>query len=99
MYSLSMSDEQEQLNKKYGFNDTVIVLKAKDIGSKSVILIKSVSMSYFTPKGKARLATKKEYCIYVGAGSDSRFKERFTNKSDATKAFRSWVEIIKNQYD
>lgn len=53
-----MITKDEQLIRKY-FGNKVIIEKI----SCNYALLGYVSMSYFTPKGKARLATKKEYRI------------------------------------
>lgn len=87
---LHMDDIQAQRNKKYGFNDSCLVLKAKDINEHvNVVLLKTASMSYFTPKGKARMKVEWGYNVYVqGIDHERLVFERFTNKAEALKAYK-----------
>lgn len=96
MYELALDDVSKARNKKYGFNNTCVVLKGFDWNGGSIVLVKSVKMSYYTPKGRARLGVDVTYHVYRQGLereqlSGSRF--HFTNKSEAMSYFKA----LKNE--
>ncbi len=91
---LHLDDIQRQRNANYGFNNTCVVLKAKELATQNIILIQSVKMSYFTPSGKARLGTKTSYCVYIQCKNNGTKGGWFhlTRKADANKYFKQAIK-------
>lgn len=83
------NDIDEQRTNNWGFapHTAVLIDKTLDNGDKACILM-SCSMSYFTPKGKARLKPEYSYLIYKDSGCGPEFNWRFKNKTEAFKAFK-----------
>lgn len=93
MYDLSLDDATIALNKRYGFNNTVAVLKGTDFPGFSVVLVLHVSLKYFP-----RMHTKRTYSVEVvspdtcATGFD---RYRFTSKSEASKYFSQLTKQLK----
>ena len=90
-----LDDIQTARNKKYGYNKTVIIMKALDVNPKiSVLMIKNGRMSYYTPGGKARLKMEYGYQVVVKSTIEDDgdiFFHRYSNKAAATKEYKFQV--------
>lgn len=82
--------EKPSRENNYGLNCKV--LKSADYDQGSILLTRSVEMSYFTPAGKARLGTKTTYDVRVqdlNYENDPSSRYNFTSKAVATKYYNS----------
>jgi hypothetical protein len=89
MYDLALDDATMQLNQRYGFNNTVAVLKAKDFDGFSVVLILHVRMHYFSA-GRANMRTKRTYSVEVvspNTTATSFDRYNMASKAEASKYF------------
>ena len=93
MVALLKNDIEQATNDKFGFADHVKVLRYRLTDRGYIVLTVAVSMSYFTPRGKARLKPVYRYQVYADmiplkAGG-------FPVKADAVKCFKE-AKIIKD---
>lgn len=97
---LSLNDIEKQRNKKYGFNNTCVVLKALDLPDNiAIVAIKSVSMSYFSPSGRARLGVKNSYAVYIIDLDSKQTLERCgcKTKAETNKVFTQFKNKMRPQ--
>lgn len=94
MYGILHNDIEAATNKRFGFADHVRVIKYRTLPSGVVVcLINSVTMSYYTPKGKARMKPVNRYMIYLLRarqgipGYDHSTYDRSGNKGEMLKEF------------
>jgi hypothetical protein len=90
MVSILKDDIQAARNKKYGFADHTLVIKDKSTKDGWIVIIKVLSMSYFTPKGKARLCPKWSYAVYTQDG----WVATYSAKADAIKKYKHIVLLL-----
>ncbi len=97
MYNLALDDATVDLNKRYGFNNTVAVLKAADFDGFSVVLVLHVRMHYFR-NGRANMHTKRTYsveCVAPNTTATSFDRYNMTSKAEATKYFKQLTNQFK----
>ena len=96
---LTLDDVTQRRNKKYGYNNTVAVTKAADIGSVSVIFIEHAELSYFAKSGRARISVKRRYSVRVqgqAPGMSKLDRNWITNKAVTVKYYNHLVKGLKN---
>lgn len=77
------------------FADHVQVLKASEVDGTIVCQTSATSMSYFSPSGKARLATKRSYGVYAFR-KDDREQIAYMGASTKTDANREFSRMCKD---
>ena len=85
MVAIMRNDIEDATAKKFGFGCHVKVLKHRVANGVNVILTVSLSMSYYTPTGRARMKPVYSYAVYT----DYELVARFKVKSEATKLFKT----------
>lgn len=91
---LYQNDIEAATNRKLGFADHVRVLKYKRLNNgATVCLINSVTMSYYTPKGKPRMKPVNRYMIYI-LNDEACWYVRIKsgNKADMLRSFNSLIK-------
>ena len=90
MVGLLRNDIEEATNKRFGFSDHVKVLRHKKTKNGDIVVqVVSVTMSYFTPKGKARLKPVYLYQVYKTEAGDLMGLTRHHNKTESNKIYNS----------
>lgn len=98
MYDLSLDDLTMQRNQRYGFNNSVAVLKAADFDGFSVVLVLHVQLRYFRRR-RASMHTKRTYSVEVvspNTQSTSFDRHHLTSKSEASKYFTQLTKQFKS---
>ncbi len=89
------NDIEAATNKKLGFADHVRVLKYKRLNNgATACLINSVTMSYYTPKGKPRMKPVNRYMIYIL--NDECCREIYDRSGSKIEMQRAYNELIKS---
>lgn len=96
---LALNDIDLARTKKYGFANHCVILRVwKAPSGAEFILIRSSEMSYFTPKGKARLSVKSTYQIYISnISKDICWMSRHGSKSEAFSEIKRCLSSYKRE--